>query len=316
MTTLPPAGWYSDPSDSRGQRWWDGQQWGPVAPPAAASAPEPSGGFIGWYLRTTERLGWKQRRSTKLWALVAAVPILLFFMSAAIAGVAEEEAGSGGSGDTASDDRAPGGGGTTGSSDGDGDGDRERERTTVGRTARVTRVIDGDTIVIAGLGSTRLIGVDTPEEGQCGDNAATRFTRSRLDGRTVGYVIGEEPTDRYDRTLAYVYRGREMHNLALLQGGYAKVLTIAPNDRFAARFKQAERQAKRRDVGQWGICARRPRPSRPSRPHPPQREQDRQPAPSVAAPIPENCSGVAGPIPTPPGDPTGLDGNNDGMACE
>ena len=27
-----PAGWY--PVDG-GQRWWDGQQWGPVAPPTA-----------------------------------------------------------------------------------------------------------------------------------------------------------------------------------------------------------------------------------------------------------------------------------------
>ena len=32
--------------------------------------------------------------------------------------------------------------------------------------------------------------------------------------------------------------------------------------------------------------------------------------------IPENCSGVNGPIPTPPGDPTGLDADNDGKACE
>ena len=29
--TAPPAGWYTDPTTSK-QRWWDGVQWGPIAP--------------------------------------------------------------------------------------------------------------------------------------------------------------------------------------------------------------------------------------------------------------------------------------------
>ena len=44
MSTSPPAGWYPDPGDSRGLRWWDGQRWTehaqppPVAAPVAGSA--------------------------------------------------------------------------------------------------------------------------------------------------------------------------------------------------------------------------------------------------------------------------------------
>ena len=33
-----PAGWYPDPSDPSGLRWWDGQAWGPVAPPQTQTA--------------------------------------------------------------------------------------------------------------------------------------------------------------------------------------------------------------------------------------------------------------------------------------
>ena len=57
------------------------------------------------------------------------------------------------------------------------------------------------------------------------------------------YEVGEEPKDRYDRTLAYLSREGEMHNLALLSEGYAKVLTIPPNDEYEARFEPAERDA-------------------------------------------------------------------------
>jgi micrococcal nuclease len=96
-------------------------------------------------------------------------------------------------------------------------------------TVRVTRVIDGDTVVATRLGKTRLIGIDTPEEGRCYETAATRFTRTHLEGHRVGYELGVEREDRYGRTLAYLYRGG-MHNLALVEEGYAKALTIPPND--------------------------------------------------------------------------------------
>jgi len=44
-------------------------------------------------------------------------------------------------------------------------------------SVRVERVIDGDTVVLTRFGKTRLIGVNTPEEGRCGESAATRLPR-------------------------------------------------------------------------------------------------------------------------------------------
>lgn len=38
----PPAGWYDDPDQPGRQRYWDGEQWGAVAPPSfAPAAPTP-----------------------------------------------------------------------------------------------------------------------------------------------------------------------------------------------------------------------------------------------------------------------------------
>ena len=120
--------------------------------------------------------------------------------------------------------------------------------------ARVVRVIDGDTVHLRGVGRVRLIGVDTPERGTCFEDAATRFTEARIGGRRVRYELGEEETDRYGRTLAYLYRRGKMHNMALVRSGFAETLTIPPNDRFAKRFRRAERRARGAGLGRWGSC--------------------------------------------------------------
>ena len=120
--------------------------------------------------------------------------------------------------------------------------------------ARVVRVIDGDTVQLRGVGRVRLIGVDTPERGRCFDDAAVHFTQARIGGRRVRYEVGEEETDRYGRTLAYLYLRGTMHNLALVQGGFAEALTIPPNDRYAGRFARAERRARGDGLGRWGVC--------------------------------------------------------------
>jgi micrococcal nuclease len=130
-----------------------------------------------------------------------------------------------------------------------------------GNTARVTRVTDGDTIRLDGLGRVRLIGIDTPEvfgERECYGPQASAFAKRMLPiGTRVTYSLGVERQDRYGRTLAYVYLpdGR-LFNELLAERGYATVLTIPPNDRFAGRFESAVRQARERHAGLWAACPR------------------------------------------------------------
>jgi micrococcal nuclease len=124
--------------------------------------------------------------------------------------------------------------------------------------ARVQRVVDGDTVRLAGLGSVRLIGVDTPEvyggTVECFGPEASAFAKAVLRrGVEVRYRVGTEARDRYGRLLAYVWLsdGR-LFNRMLVERGYAVTLTIPPNDQLAPRFAAAERSARDTRTGMWG----------------------------------------------------------------
>ena len=84
-------------------------------------------------------------------------------------------------------------------------------------SARVVRVIDGDTIEVSIAGAeqyVRYIGVDTPETVkpgtpvQCYGPQASAENHRLVDGRTVRLVFDRERRDVYGRLLAYVYTGR------------------------------------------------------------------------------------------------------------
>jgi micrococcal nuclease len=130
------------------------------------------------------------------------------------------------------------------------------------REATVTRVVDGDTVVLSGIGKARLIGIDTPEvygQVECYGPQASAFAKRLLPpGRRVTYELGAEQRDRYGRALAYVWLddGRFLNRL-LVERGYATTLTIPPNDAFADQFAAAAREARRGGRGLWGIpgCA-------------------------------------------------------------
>jgi micrococcal nuclease len=124
-------------------------------------------------------------------------------------------------------------------------------------SARIQRVVDGDTVRLAGLGSVRLIGVDTPEvygRVECFGREASAFAKSVLRrGARVRYRVGTEAHDRYGRVLAYVWLsdGR-LFNRMLVEDGYATTLTIAPNDQLARSFGASEAAARRARAGMWG----------------------------------------------------------------
>jgi endonuclease YncB( thermonuclease family) len=124
-------------------------------------------------------------------------------------------------------------------------------------TARIQRVVDGDTVRLAGIGSVRLIGIDTPEvygRVECFGPEASAFAKRTLrPGAAVRYRAGREPRDRYGRLLAYVWLpdGR-LFNRVLAARGYATTLTIPPNDALAPRFRAAEAGARRARLGMWG----------------------------------------------------------------
>ena len=132
-----------------------------------------------------------------------------------------------------------------------------------GLDTTVERVVDGDTLVVAGGHRVRLIGVDTPETKdprkpvQCFGREAAAYVSSLLrEGEGVRLVGDVEERDVYGRTLAYVYRLADglFVNAALARDGYAQVLTIPPNVAHADEFAALARDARERGRGLWSSC--------------------------------------------------------------
>ena len=138
--------------------------------------------------------------------------------------------------------------------------------------ARVTHVVDGDTIDVAlpdGSEETvRYIGVDTPETVkpgtpvQCGGPKAHEVNDRMVYGRTVTLRFDAERRDVYGRLLAYVYLpggrpgGRRLFvNAELARRGLARTLTIPPNDSFAPLFARLAARAGVEGRGLWGHCS-------------------------------------------------------------
>ncbi|MCL2232661.1 MAG: thermonuclease family protein [Treponema sp.] len=115
--------------------------------------------------------------------------------------------------------------------------------------ATVVRVIDGDTIELAGGERVRLIGVDAPERGRPGANEAAQFVRERTEGRTVWLEADGANQDRHGRLRRYVWLQQPANprdenqirqyqlNALLLANGHARVMIVG-NVRNAALFRQ------------------------------------------------------------------------------
>ena len=122
----------------------------------------------------------------------------------------------------------------------------------------VERVVDGDTIIVEGIGRVRLIGVDTPETVdprrpvQFFGREASEFTKRMLEGKRVRLEYDEPRMDRYGRTLAYVWLpGGPMANAEIIRQGYGFAYTRFPF-RYLEDFRQLEREARLAGHGLWG----------------------------------------------------------------
>jgi micrococcal nuclease len=134
-----------------------------------------------------------------------------------------------------------------------------------GEAAVVSRVVDGDTVVARTGGRVervRYIGVDTPEDVkpgtpvQCYSERAAAENRRLVERRRVTLRFDAERRDRYGRLLAYVYRrpDGDFVNAELVRRGYARTLTIPPNEAHAAPLGRLAADARRRHLGLWGAC--------------------------------------------------------------
>lgn len=94
-----------------------------------------------------------------------------------------------------------------------------------------TKVIDGDTIVVDGVGKVRFVGVNTPERGVDGYKVSKNFVSKFCKNKVVGLDIDDsKSTDKYGRTLAVVIVDGKNLNEMLLQEGLAEIMYIPPSE--------------------------------------------------------------------------------------
>ena len=115
-----------------------------------------------------------------------------------------------------------------------------------GESARVTRVIDGDTIDVRINDISyrvRYIGVNTPESDQVCYDEATDANAALVSGQTVTLVKDRSETDQYGRLLRYVYVGDTFVNASLVRDGWAESVEYPPDTARASEFRGLERDA-------------------------------------------------------------------------
>ena len=124
-------------------------------------------------------------------------------------------------------------------------------------TAKVTHVIDGDTIEIETGQRVRYILVDTTEvtNSECWSTEGTAFNSTMTLGKTVSLEYDQECTDVFGRLLAYVSVDGVEVNRALLENGHACLLYIPPNGNDkVAEYQTLETAAREQGLAMWGAC--------------------------------------------------------------
>jgi len=140
---------------------------------------------------------------------------------------------------------------------------KNKQRTKSSEYLAVTKVIDGDTFWANNdtkdVVKVRLIGVDAPESknvfkkkiGYYGKEAKAYLTKM-LSGKNVKLVCDVDSLDQYGRTLAYVYlEDGTFVNADLMRNGYAMLMTIPPNVKFADEFLKLQKEARENNRGLW-----------------------------------------------------------------
>ena len=125
-------------------------------------------------------------------------------------------------------------------------------------TATVTRVIDGDTIVISTCQKVRYIGINAPEVAHAEKKeepygkAAKRFNASLVNRQKVRLEFDQERWDRYQRLLAYVFLKSGLFvNAEILSSGCAYLLWHRPNLKYHSILLQSQRSAMLAKKGIW-----------------------------------------------------------------
>ncbi|MCD6094725.1 thermonuclease family protein [bacterium] len=121
----------------------------------------------------------------------------------------------------------------------------------------VTKVIDGDTFLIEGGYSVRILGIDADERGYPCYEAAKRRLEELVLNKEVRLEKGEEDLDQYCRYLRYVFVDDKNVSLELVKEGLV-IARFSPEDlKYKEAIEKAEKEAKKNEIGcKWSPFAK------------------------------------------------------------
>ena len=123
----------------------------------------------------------------------------------------------------------------------------------------VTKVIDGDTVVVEGGWHVRLLGMDADEKGYpCYDSAKTALENLVL-SKNVVLEKDVSDVDQYGRCLRYIFVGSTNVDVQLVKDGLAVARFYQPDVKYRTEITSAETYAEQNKIGcKWGSSTQTP----------------------------------------------------------
>lgn len=113
----------------------------------------------------------------------------------------------------------------------------------------VTKVIDGDTVVVEGGWHVRLLGMDADEKGYpCYDPARIRLEDLVL-AKQVRLEKDVSDVDQYGRCLRYIFSGGTNIDVQLVKEGLAVARFYEPDVKYKTEISTAEQYAQQNKIG-------------------------------------------------------------------
>lgn len=132
---------------------------------------------------------------------------------------------------------------------------------------QISKVYDGDTVILKNGERVRLLGINAPEiesryrTSEPGGIQAKLWLQEKLQNQSVHLQYDEEKYDRYKRLLAHVFLPDGKHlNAALLENGLAVLSIMPPNLRYSDKLISAQQRAEKQKLGIWSMPKYQPLP--------------------------------------------------------
>lgn len=130
---------------------------------------------------------------------------------------------------------------------------QQTSRTNFPSQAKVSRVVDGDTVVLDDGTIVRYLGITAPETGEPLEEEATEANEKLTKNKTVKLEYESYTGDKFGRLLAYVFVKNKNVSLELVKKGLAKVVILQKRKPsiYQDQLLKAQDEAKQKKLGIW-----------------------------------------------------------------